>query len=575
MIHEYDLVVVGGGIAGLYTALTAIEGKLRTAVVSKVHVTRSHSVAAQGGIAASLGNEEIDQWEWHLYDTVKGSDFLADQDAVEVLAKEAPGSVYTLEHLGVPFSRNGEGKIDQRRFGGHTKNFGEAPVKRSCYVSDRTGRAIMDTLYDLCQENGVVFFNEVYVHQLLFSSNNCCGVTGYDLESTTPHVFHSKAVVLATGGCGKIFKTTSNGFASTGDGFALGLDAHVALEDMEFIQFHPTGLYGLGILISEAARAEGGILRNGLGERFMEQYAPTLKDLAPRDIVSRAILTEITERRGINGNDYVYLDLREVGKERLNQKLPEITSFVKTYLGIDPADAPIPVAPTCHYMMGGIPTDTLGHVLAIGNGAVLPNLYAVGECACVSVHGANRLGCNSLIDLVVFGQRTGKSVLNDIKAKDFLALPLQAESIVADRISGLLESKGTERVSVLRENMQQLMTANVSVFREEQTLMSALDQIRLLKRRCSNLGLNDKGKVFNYELQEALELSNMLRLAECIVFSALMRRESRGAHFRSDYPERDDKEWLMHTLVNESASGLQTSYKPVIVTKFTPQKRRY
>ncbi len=575
MNHEYDVVVVGGGIAGLTTALTAAQNNCRVAVVSKVHVTRSHSVAAQGGIAASLGNEEEDQSDWHFYDTVKGSDFLADQDAAEILAKEAPHAIYALEHLGVPFSRNSQGKIAQRRFGGHTRNLGEAPIKRACYVSDRTGRAIMDTLYDHCTQSGVTFHNEVFIQQLLFSLNNCCGAAGYDIAATKPHVFHSKAVVLATGGCGKIYKTTSNGFASTGDGFALALDGLLPLEDMEFVQFHPTGIYGLGILISEAARAEGGVLRNGKGERFMERYAPTLKDLAPRDIVSRAILKEVSEGRGVEGKDFVYLDLREIGRERLSQKLPEISSFIKTYLGVDPSESPIPVAPTCHYMMGGIPTDTQGHVLADTVGTVLPGLYAVGECACVSVHGANRLGCNSLVDLVVFGKRAGESIQNDVKGKNFASLPLQAQSIVSDKISSLLESKGAERVPVLREAMQRLMTQQVSVFRDGQTLKSALAEIRQLKKRCLNVGLTNKSTVFNYELQEALELANMLHVAEAIVFSALARRESRGAHFRSDYPERNDLEWLTHTLVTETTSGLNINYKPVAITKFAPEKRRY
>jgi succinate dehydrogenase / fumarate reductase flavoprotein subunit len=574
MIHQYDVVIIGGGIAGLCTALRASEDS-KVAVISKVNVTRSHSVAAQGGIAASLGNEEEDHWEWHMYDTVKGSDFLADQDAVEVLAWEAPSAIYSLEHLGVPFSRNAEGKIEQRRFGGHTKNFGEIPVKRACYVSDRTGRAIMDTLYDQCSQKGVVFYNEVFIQNLLFELNNCCGVAGYELSNSSPQIFHTKAVVVATGGCGKIYKVSSNGFASTGDGFGLALDAVLPLEDMEFVQFHPTGIYGLGILISEAARAEGGVLRNGAGERFMEHYAPTLKDLAPRDIVSRSILQEISEGKGVNCKDYVYLDLREIGKEKLNQKLPEITSFVKTYLGIDPSETPIPVAPTCHYMMGGIPTDVYGHVLADTSGTILPGLYAVGECACVSVHGANRLGCNSLIDLVVFGHRTGLSIKKEIGARNFQPLPTQAESIIEDRIGKLLESNGTECVAVLREAMQKVMSDECSVFRNGQKLANALEQIRHLKKRYINLGLRNKSRVFNYELQEALELNNMLRVAEVIVYSALGRFESRGAHYRSDFPKRNDEEWLKHTFVHETPRGLEISYKPLKPGRFEPEIRRY
>jgi succinate dehydrogenase / fumarate reductase flavoprotein subunit len=574
MIHEYDVVVIGGGIAGLYTALTAAEN-VKVAVISKVHVIRSHSVAAQGGIAACLGNEEEDHWEWHMYDTVKGSDYLADQKAVEVLAKEAPNAIYNLEHMGVPFSRNAQGEIEQRRFGGHTKNYGEAPIKRACFASDRTGRAIMDTLYDRCLQKGVTFHNEIFVQHLLFALNNCCGATGYDIATSTPQVFHAKAVVLATGGSGKIYKTTSNGYASTGDGYALALDALLSLEDMEFVQFHPTGVYGLGILISEAARSEGGVLRNGLGELFMERYAPTLKDLAPRDIVSRAILKEISEGKGVDGKDYVYLDMREIGKECLKQKLPEITSFIQTYLGIDPSEKQIPVAPTCHYMMGGIPTDIEGHVLADKAGTILPGLYAAGECACVSVHGANRLGCNSLIDLVVFGGRTGLSILKDIKTRIVQPIPVQAESIVTDKINSLIESKGGECIAVLRENMQRLMTEQCSVFRDGQALKQTLLEIRQLKKRALNVGLTNKSRIFNYELQEALELNNMLRIAEIIVHSALQRKESRGAHFRSDYPERNDEEWLKHTFVNETPTGLKESYRPITTGRFMPEKRRY
>jgi succinate dehydrogenase / fumarate reductase, flavoprotein subunit len=575
VIHQYDVVVIGAGIAGLYTALTVAQNNCRVAVVSKVHVMRSHSVAAQGGIAASLGNEEEDHWEWHMYDTVKGSDYLADQNAVEILSKDAPNAIFTLEQLGVPFSRNEKGLIEQRRFGGHTKNQGEALVKRACYVSDRTGRAIMDTLYDQCIQQGVSFHNEIFIQHLLFTLNYCCGATGYNIATTEPHVFHARSVVLATGGCGKIYKTTSNGFASTGDGFVLALDAVLPLEDMEFVQFHPTGIFGLGILISEAARGEGGVLRNGLGERFMDRYAPTLKDLAPRDVISRAILKEIDEGRGVEGKDYVYLDLREIGKEKLNQRLPEITSFVKTYLGIDPSEQPIPVAPTCHYIMGGIPTDIDGHVLKNTKEEVLPGLYAVGECACLSVHGANRLGCNSLIDLVVFGKSTGNSIAREFKSKILLPLPLQAENNVNDKINILLEFEGTERVPALREALQHLMTNQCSVFRNAEALQNAWTQIKQLKKRYLNVGLINKSRIFNYELQEALELGNMLRVAEVIVYSALKRKESRGAHFRSDYPERNDSEWLVHTFVNETPTGFQESFKRVSIEKFTPQKRSF
>jgi len=574
LIHEYDVVVVGGGIAGLYTALTASE-QCKVAVVSKVHVMRSHSVAAQGGIAASIGNEEEDHWEWHMYDTVKGSDYLADQDAVKILTKEAPNAVIALEHMGVPFTRNKQGKIEQRRFGGHTKKYGEGPVKRACYVSDRTGRAIMDTLYDCCQVKGIDFFNEVFVLKLLFSGAHCCGVAGYDIANLLPQIFHANSIVLATGGGGKIYKTTSNGFASTGDGFALALDSLIPLQDMEFVQFHPTGIYGLGILISEAARAEGGILRNGLGERFMERYAPTLKDLAPRDIVSRAILNEINEGKGVDGKDFVYLDLTQMGKEQLTLKLPEISSFVQTYLGIDPNETPIPVAPTCHYIMGGIPTDQDGHVLSNERGVILDGLFAVGECACVSVHGANRLGCNSLIDLIVFGRRTGISAADHTREKELPPLPQQAENIVRDTINNLIDSSGKESVSELRETMQQTMTNACSVFRNSDELEKAKEQICQLKKRYLDVCLRNKSKTFNYELLELLELINMLKVAEAIVFSAIQRKESRGAHYRSDFPERNDEQWLKHSLVYVTPEGFRINYRPADIAWFKPEKRRY
>jgi succinate dehydrogenase / fumarate reductase flavoprotein subunit len=574
MIHQYDAVIIGAGIAGLTAALKASE-TCSVAVISKVYASRSHSGSAQGGIAAALGNEEEDHWEWHMFDTVKGSDYLADQDMVEILAREAPQRVIELEHLGVPFSRNNEGKIEQRRFGGHTKNFGEAPVRRACYASDRTGRAIMDTLYDHCLVRGVKIFNEVFVSSLLKNRDRCCGVAGYELATSEPAVFHAKAVLIATGGCGRIFKITSMSFAATGDGFALAFNADIPLEDMEFVQFHPTGIHGLGILVSEAARAEGGILRNGKGERFMERYAPTLKDLAPRDIISRAILTEIAEGRGIEGADYVYLDLTHLGNEQLQLKLGEVTSFVKTYLGIDASESPIPVAPTCHYMMGGVPTDASGRVLADGTSTVLPGLYAVGESACVSVHGANRLGTNSLVDLVVFGKRAGASIADYTKINTFDPLPSDTESAISSKIDRILEMTGKDRVGLIREEMQKNMTQLCSVLRERKGLEQALQKIRELKNRMTNLGLTHSGKQFNYELEEALELENMLKLAEVIVHSALLREESRGAHYRNDFPERNDNVWLKHTLVYQTPIEFKVQSKPVVVTRFEPKARTY
>jgi succinate dehydrogenase / fumarate reductase flavoprotein subunit len=574
MIHECDVVIVGAGIAGLTAALTASE-TCNVAVISKVYASRSHSGSAQGGIAAALGNEEEDHWEWHMFDTVKGSDYLTDQDIAEILAREAPERVIELEHLGVPFSRNDAGKIEQRRFGGHTKNYGEAPVRRACYASDRTGRVIMDTLYDHSLVRGVKIFNEIFVTSILTSAGRCCGVSGYELATGDPAVFHAKAVLLATGGCGRIFKTTSMSFAATGDGFALAFNAGVPLEDMEFVQFHPTGIHGLGILVSEAARAEGGVLRNGKGERFMERYAPTLKDLAPRDIISRAILTEVAEGRGIEGSDYVYLDLTHLGKEQLQLKLSEVTSFVKTYLGIDASESPIPVAPTCHYMMGGIPTDAYARVLTDGESTPVPGLYAAGECACVSVHGANRLGTNSLVDLVVFGKRAGLDIADYVSKNSSTPLGADTEQLVSSKIDALLASAGNENVATVREEMASVMTQLCSVFREKKGLEQALLRIHELQAKMANVGLRYRGKCFNYELEAALELDNMLKLSEVIVYSSLQREESRGAHFRNDFPERNDEAWLKHTIVFRTSSGLEARYKPVVVTRFEPKARKY
>ncbi len=574
LIHKYDAVIIGAGIAGLTAALKAADN-CSVAVVSKVYASRSHSGAAQGGMAAALGNEEEDHWLWHMFDTVKGSDYLADQNATEILAREAPERVIELEHLGVPFSRNQQGKIEQRRFGGHTRNFGEAPVRRACYASDRTGRVILDALYDHSLVLGVKIYDEVFVRRLLFSKGRCCGVAGYVLSTGEPLVFHAKAVLLATGGCGRIYQTASTSFASTADGFQLAFDGGVPLEDMEFVQFHPTGIHGLGILVSEAARAEGGVLRNGLSERFMERYAPTLKDLAPRDIISRAILTEIQEGRGVNGKDYVHLDLTHLDKKTLMEKLSEVTSFVKTYLGIDASSEMIPVAPTCHYMMGGVPTDVEGRVLADGKSVVLPGLYAAGECACVSVHGANRLGTNSLVDLVVFGRRAGLKMAQYACENSLAKLPKNAEASVVSEIERLLQSSGEQRVGKLREEMQREMTLHCSVFRDRIGLLATLEKIRKLKESLANIGLTGKGMHFNYELEEAFELENMLKTAEATIFSSLQREESRGAHYRSDFPERNDDAWLKHSLVFQVAEGLRVDFKGVSVTRFAPKARTY
>ncbi|MCZ7402789.1 MAG: succinate dehydrogenase flavoprotein subunit [Candidatus Methanoperedens sp.] len=571
MNFKHDIVIIGAGLAGLRAAVECVE-EADVAIVTKVLPTRSHSGAAQGGITASIGNEEEDHWEWHMFDTVKGSDYLSDQDAVEIMVKDAPRVIYELEHMGVPFSRNPEGKIAQRNFGGHTSEYGKKPVKRACYASDRTGRVVLDTLYDQCLRHQVKFYQEHYVLSLVFEEGKCSGLVTYDLSSGELNLIEAKAVLLATGGCGKIFKTTSNGFASTGDGLNLAHRAGIPLMDMEFVQFHPTGLYPLGILVSEAARGEGGILRNNKGERFMERYAPTVKDLAARDVVSRSILTEVREGRGFEGG-YVHLDLTHLGEEKILERLWEITSFVRIYLGIDPVHEPIPVYPTCHYLMGGIPTDTDGRVLQDESGAIAKGLYAAGECACVSVHGANRLGCNSLLDTLVFGRRCAKAMKTDVLKIGHHPVSLEPLEKAKEMITSLLDRKGSEKIDGVRRNMQSLMMDYCSVFRDEKGLEKGLEGIRSLKTRFSDVEIVDKGRIFNYELMEAVELGHQLDLAEVILLSALYRKESRGAHFREDFPARDDKNYLKHTLMFREAPEVR--YKPVAITRFQPEARVY
>ena len=574
MNFTHDIIIVGAGLAGLRAAVECVD-QADVALVSKVHPTRSHSGAAQGGITAALGNEEEDRWEWHFFDTVKGSDYLGDQDAIEIMVRDAPRVIYELEHMGVPFSRTPEGKIAQRKFGGHTRDYGQRPVKRACYAADHTGRVVLDTLYDQCLRHHVKFYPEHYVLSLSFDRERCTGVVAYNLATGELHLLQAKAVLLATGGCGKIYKTTSNGFASTGDGMSLAYRSGIPLEDMEFIQFHPTGLYPLGILVSEAARGEGGLLRNRFGERFMERYAPTVKDLAARDIVSRAILAEIREKRGIDGKDYVHLDLTHLGNEKIEERLWEIASFARTYMGIDPVYEPIPVQPTCHYIMGGIPTDVDGRVLKDEKGSVSPGLYAAGECACVSVHGANRLGCNSLLDLLVFGRRSGMVMKRDVIGYEHGSLSAEPLKKMESRIKGLLHHKGVEKVDPLRKRMQSVMMEYGSVFRNDEGLKKGIEEIRSLKERYQNIGVYDQRKTFNYELMEAIELGHQLDLAETILVGALHRRESRGAHWREDFPQRGDRYYLKHSLIFPTVKGPEVRYKPVKITKFQPEERVY
>jgi len=573
MIFKHDIVIVGSGLAGLRAAME-VAGLADVALISKVYPTRSHSGAAQGGIAAALGNEEPDSWEWHMFDTAKGGDYLTDQDAAEILAKDAPRAVYELEHMGVPFNRTTEGKIAQRAFGGHTRDFGQAAVKRACHAADRSGRVILDTLYWAAVQKGIKVYVEFQMVDLILKGGQVAGLVTYELATGQVHVFHCRVVVLATGGFGKVYKTTSNCFANTGDGVYLAYRAGIPLEDMEFVQFHPTGVYGLGILISEAARGEGGILRNGQGERFMEKYAPTIKDLAARDVVSRAIDTEIRQGRGVKGRDFVYLDLTHLGKEKLAEKLSDITSFVKIYLGIDPLTDPIPVQPTCHYMMGGISTNLEGQVLDKDQRAV-PGLYAVGECACLSLHGANRLGCNSLLDLVVFGRRAGRQMALELGQLPWSELPPKADERTQVRMENVKKRKKGEKASGLRKCLQSIMMEGCSVFRDRNGLSRTLREIQTLQERYKEIVVDNQGLRFNTDLLEALELESLLGLAETIVASALAREESRGAHFREDYPDRDDAGWLKHTLIRKTEKGPEIFYKPVTITRFQPKARVY
>jgi succinate dehydrogenase / fumarate reductase flavoprotein subunit len=574
MYHSFDAIIVGAGGAGLRAALELGQAG-SVAVLSKLYPTRSHTGAAQGGIGAALGNVEEDLWEWHMFDTVKGGDYLADQNAAEMLAREAIETVYELEHWGLPFDRTPDGKIAQRPFGGHTHHFGQGPVRRSCYAADRTGHMILQTLYQQCIRRNVQFFDEYHVLDLLIQDGVACGVITYQILSGEIHTFRAKAVLFATGGMGRLFKISSNAHALTGDGPAIAWRRGVPLEDMEFFQFHPTGIYRMGILITEAVRGEGGILLNGAGERFMERYSPTLLDLAPRDIVSRAIYLEVRDGRGIDGKDYVSLDASHLGRKVVEAKLPDIADFCRTYLGVDPAVEPMPVQPTAHYAMGGIPTDVDGRVVIDRLNTTLPGFYAAGECACVSVHGANRLGTNSLVDLMVFGRRAGRDMARYIREHDFVPLPAEPECQACDEIGVLLGSTGGERMAEIRTELQEVMMDNVGVFRVEGQMRAAVDKIHELQERYRQAGIEDKGKTFNSELLEAIELGYLLDLAEVTAVSALARQESRGAHSREDYPQRDDENWLQHTLAYRVGKEVQLKYKPVSITRFEPKPRTY
>jgi len=594
-VHEFEVVVVGAGGAGLMAGLYASRGA-KTAVISKLYPTRSHTGAAQGGISAALGNLEEDKPEWHTYDTVKGSDYLGDQDAIEFMCNEAIEAVLELEHMGLPFDRTPDGRIAQRPFGGHTNLETGKPVRRACHAADRTGHMILQTLYQQCLKNKVNFFDEYQVLDLLIVNGKADGVVAVELATGEMHTFHAKSVIFATGGHGRIFQVTSNAYAYTGDGAAIVLRRGLPLEDMEFFQVHPTGIYKLGILITEGVRGEGGVLINDKGERFMPNYAPHVKDLASRDVVSRAIYTEIREGRGINGQNYVYLDVRpesvtkyaaQDGRtnpdgtpytltgEEILKKVPDIIDFCRVYLGVDPITQMMPIQPTAHYTMGGIPTNKYGEVVLDDKATTFPGLFAAGECACVSVHGANRLGTNSLLDLVVFGKHAGIKAAEYAKGVEFEALPANADGEARSQFETIRNATGEENAFDIANEMKKVMFDQVGIYRNQKDMQSALDKIHELQERYKHVSMTDTGRVFNTELLNNWELGNLLDVAEVVTVSALNRTESRGGHSREDFPKRDDTNWLKHTLIRRKNGKLEIDYKPVTITKYQPKERVY
>ena len=568
---NHDVIIVGVGLAGMRAALEVCD-KYDTAIITKVYPTRSHSGAAQGGVAASLANSTDDSWEIHMYDTVKGSDFLGDQDAIEMMVKDAPNAIIEMEHMGCVFSRTEDGRIAQREFGGHSR-------PRACYAADRTGHALLHALYEqvMKKANKLKIYSEWYVLSLIVEDNVCKGVVTYDIKTGRMEVLRGKAVMFATGGYGRAFSITSNAFASTGDGIIAAYRAGIPLEDMEFVQFHPTGLYGQGILVSEAARGEGGYLVNGKGERFMEKYAKSKLELAPRDIVSRSEQNEINEGRGIDGKDYIYLDLRHLGRDKIMEKLPQVRQLGIDFIGVDCIEKPIPIQPTAHYSMGGIPADKDGQVIIDDKGTKVTGFFAAGECACVSVHGANRLGTNSLLDALVFGRRTGKALMEFAGSAKLYDVNEDKEiASVRSRIDTIINTSGTESMNNIRNELKEIMMSNCGVFRNKEGLEVCLKKVKELQGRFKKAKITDRGKIFNTEVIESIELGHMLEYSEVIIVSAMAREESRGSHARTDFPKRDDAKWLKHTLsYKKPDGGIELKYKPVTITKHQPEERKY